>query len=41
MTNEKYKQLIIEMVEKINNTKFLISIYSYVKVKFDKERGAD
>lgn len=32
-----YKKKIIEMVQKINNKDFLIRIYSFVKVKYDKE----
>ncbi len=32
-----YKKLIIEMVEKIHNEDFLIRIYTFVKVKYDKE----
>lgn len=38
MTKEDYKKIIIEMIEKINNIKFLISIYSYVKVKYNKNK---
>jgi hypothetical protein len=41
MTNDKIKLLIIAMVKAINKTDFLTSIYSYVKFKFDKEKGAD
>lgn len=33
----EYKTKIIEMVEKINNLEFLIRIYTFVKVKYNKE----
>lgn len=34
---EYYRNLIIQMVKKIHNIDFLIRIYSFVKVKYDKE----
>lgn len=34
---EYYRKLIIQMVEKIQNLDFLIRIYTFVKVKYDKE----
>lgn len=34
---DDYKKLIIDMVEKIHNQDFLIKIYYFVKVHFEKE----
>lgn len=34
-----YKKKIIEMVEKIENKEFLIKIYYFVKVHFDKDKN--
>jgi len=36
MSKEEYRDRIISMVKRIDNWKFLISIYSFTKVKFDK-----
>lgn len=41
MDNKKYIKLIIEMVEEISDMDKLICIYSYVKVKYDKQIGKD
>lgn len=41
MSNDDYKKTIIGMIEKIENTKFLISICSFVKVKFEKDKKGD
>lgn len=37
MNNEKYKQYIIEMIQKIDNNKYLQRIYNYVHRFFIKE----
>lgn len=39
MNNEKYKSYIIEMVKKIDNTKYLERIYNYVHKFFIKRTG--
>lgn len=35
-----YNKLIVEMVEQIENVNHLISIYSFVKVKYEKSHKA-
>ena len=37
MSGEEYKKLIIKMIKKLNNEDYLMKIYYFVKVKFDKE----
>jgi len=39
MTNEKYKKYIIEMVQKIDNNKYLERIFHYVHRFFIKGTG--
>lgn len=34
---KEYKQYIIDMIKRMHNLDFLIRIYSFVKVKYDKE----
>lgn len=36
---EEYKKRIIEMIWGIDNLQFLIKIYSFVKVKYDREKA--
>lgn len=37
MNRDEYKNIIIEMIKKINNEDYLMKIYYFIKVKFDKE----
>lgn len=39
MSNEKYKKYIIEMVQKIDDSKYLERIYNYVHRFFIKRTG--
>lgn len=39
MNNEKYKKYIIEMVQKIDDSKYLERIYNYVHRFFIKRTG--
>lgn len=39
MSNEKYKKYIIEMVQKIDNNRYLERIYNYVHRFFIKRTG--
>lgn len=39
MDNQKYKTYIIEMVQKIDNNKYLERIYNYVHKHFIKRTG--
>lgn len=41
MSRDEYKKLITEMVADIDNTNSLISIYSFTKVKFEKEKEVE
>ena len=37
MSGEEYKKIIIKMVQELNNEDFLMKIYYFVKVNYDKE----